>query len=379
MKSGAIADDDHADSRERVGRWAGWCERLHLVHVAALPAFANASANRYNSLLYGALQQRGLTVVDWTPKLVQAGGQDIVHVHWPEAALNKPRWSRAAARTGQMVTALAAARARGARVVWTAHNLSSHGRLHPRSEAAFWKVFDRQVDGWIALTEGSVAAIEAAHPRLRSLPRTVTPHGHYRGSYPDTVTRDQARDRLGLSAQHRVIACIGRIKAYKGAEELLAAMRQSPDKELRLLVAGRCDDTALADRLSSAAAQDSRVTLHLEAIADGELQFWLRAADLAVLPYVDVLNSGSAMLALSFDLPVLAPGLGAIAELEDAVPGWVQTYRGPLTTDRVDHALRNLPTGRPDLTAYDWPAIATRTLELYDAVRGATQHPSRGA
>src|SRR3954452_18866007 len=99
---GAIADDDHADTSERVARWTGRCERLHLVHVAALPAFANASANRYNSLLYSALQQCGVTVVDWSPHLMQPGGQDIIHMHWPEAALNKRRWSRATARTGQL-------------------------------------------------------------------------------------------------------------------------------------------------------------------------------------------------------------------------------------------------------------------------------------
>lgn len=337
--------------------------------MAALPAFANASANRYNSLLYSALQQRGVTVVDWSPRLLQRGRPDIIHVHWPEAALNKRRWSRATARTTQLVCALAAARARGAGIVWTAHNVGSHGGLHPRSEAAFWTLFDRQIDGWIALTEGSVPVIEAAHPRLRKLPRAVTAHGHYRGSYPDTIAHKDARTRLGLAADHRVIACIGRVKAYKGVEALLTTVAQMPDEDLRVLVAGRCDDDALAHRLTRAAAQDARVTLHLQAIDDSELQIWLRAADLAVLPYVDVLNSGSAMLALSFDVPVLAPALGAIAELADALPGWVQTYPGSLTAETIRAALGARPAGQPDLDAFDWAVIAKGTLELYDQVR----------
>ena len=42
----------------------------------------------------------------------------------------------------------------------------------------------------------------------------------------------------------------------------------------------------------------------------------MRAADIAVLPYVRVLNSGAFLLAESFDLPVVAPRTGALVERE---------------------------------------------------------------
>jgi beta-1,4-mannosyltransferase len=43
----------------------------------------------------------------------------------------------------------------------------------------------------------------------------------------------------------------------------------------------------------------------------------MRAADLIALPYKEILNSGSAILALSFDRPILVPAAGALAELSE--------------------------------------------------------------
>jgi len=50
-------------------------------------------------------------------------------------------------------------------------------------------------------------------------------------------------------------------------------------------------------------------------IDDAELQFFIRAADAVVLPFRDVLTSGSAILALSFGRPVVAPRIGNLVEI----------------------------------------------------------------
>jgi beta-1,4-mannosyltransferase len=49
-----------------------------------------------------------------------------------------------------------------------------------------------------------------------------------------------------------------------------------------------------------------------------EIATVLRAADVAVLPYRDALNSGVLMLALTFGLPVVAPAIPGVLELVDA-------------------------------------------------------------
>ncbi|HET7530038.1 MAG TPA: glycosyltransferase family 4 protein [Mycobacteriales bacterium] len=341
------------------------------MHVAALPAFANAAANRYNALLYAARERSGASIEEFTPRLTGQRRVDIVHVHWPDAPLNKPNPVKALGRATQMLGALAMARRRGARLVWTAHNAGTHVRRHPLAERVFWRLLDRLLDGWIALSPVTVDVVTERHPRLAGKPCAVIPHGHYRGAYPDDVDGPTARARLGLRPQDRVLAMVGRVKPYKGADELVRVFGELADDDARLLVAGRCDDEALRERLSALAAADPRVTLELRELADDELQVWLRAADVAVLPYVDVLNSGSALLALSYDLPVVAPAAGALRELAERLPGWVRGYTGPLTAPDLAAALDVRSVGRPDLGWCDWDPIAEQTLALFSRVATA--------
>lgn len=336
------------------------------MHVAASPAFADSFGNRYTGLLYTALQELDVTVEEWRPTLRQPS-VDIVHLHWPEIPVNLLKPSHAAVRTSQLLSALAAARARGARVVWTAHNTQSHTQRRPATERAFWRVFDRLIDGWLTLSSAAVPEILHRHPRLARVPHAVTPHGHYRGAYADTTTRAEARGKLGLDSTDRVLCFLGQVRPYKGVNRLVDVFRAMPEPDLRLLVAGRADETT-AQQITAAAAGDKRIRLSLAPVPDDELQLWLRAADVAVFPYEGVLNSGSALLALSFDLPVLAPSLGAIPELSATVPRWLQLYTGELTADHLRAALTNRPAGRPDLTPLDWAVSARQTLALYDEI-----------
>jgi glycosyltransferase involved in cell wall biosynthesis len=102
-----------------------------------------------------------------------------------------------------------------------------------------------------------------------------------------------------------------------------------------------------------------------------------RAADLVVLPYRETLNSGTAMLALSFDRPVLAPALGALSELGTEVgEDWVRTYTGDLNSSELQAALtwaldKKRPNSAP-LTKFGWPAIARKTEAAFQAIAGCT-------
>jgi glycosyltransferase involved in cell wall biosynthesis len=56
------------------------------------------------------------------------------------------------------------------------------------------------------------------------------------------------------------------------------------------------------------------VTLDVRPIPNEELQDYFRAADVAVCPYERTLNSGAALMATSFDLPVIGPRVGGFID-----------------------------------------------------------------
>ena len=69
--------------------------------------------------------------------------------------------------------------------------------------------------------------------------------------------------------------------------------------------------------------------LHLRSVPVEDVQAHFAAADLVVLPYRKTLNSAVALLALSFDRPVLVPNAGSMAELQREVGAeWVLIYEG---------------------------------------------------
>jgi hypothetical protein len=100
---------------------------------------------------------------------------------------------------------------------------------------------------------------------------------------------------------------------------------------------------------------------------------YLGAANVVVLPYRDILNSGSALLALSLSRPILVPHLGAMEELKDDFGDlWVQTFKGVLTAGILQNALDWGAQPRPSICPmperYDWPHIASETLRFYEKV-----------
>lgn len=345
------------------------------LRILARPAFENARSNPYTSLLYTPMQRAGHSVVEYRLDRVALSRWDVVHVHWPESVFNHTLFE-AWTTTESLLLALSAARRKGAKVLWTVHNLRAHERRHEAAEARFRERYFDLVDGVVALSEAGLDAARATYPRLRDVRAWIVPHPHYRGRYPDAVTRSEARRALGLSESTRVLLNFGRVFEYKNLPALFAAVKQAPAQDWTVLVAGRPRSAELAAELRQAAQADARIHLDFDFIDEGNVQNYFRAADLVVLPYREILNSGTALLALSFDRPVLLPETGAGAELVRRVGGsWVHVYRDEITSADIDgalHSSRTLPerTQGEHLASLSSEAVSQTLLQVYRELVG---------
>lgn len=225
------------------------------------------------------------------------------------------------ARTGRFLAEVALAKRAGWRIVWTIHNLVSHGGKFTLMEQAFTRPFGHLADACMA---HSKAASEEAQRtfRIPAHKMHVVPHGNYIGCYPNTIDRGQARARLGLPEGAFVYLFFGRILPYKGVFELVEAFAQLP-LQCRLVIAGNARDAVTTERLQTAARQDSRIVVFPNHIPDEEIQVYFRTADIAVFPYQRILTSGSLILAQSFGTPVVAPEMGGCPEGVGTDSGWL--------------------------------------------------------
>jgi glycosyltransferase involved in cell wall biosynthesis len=337
-----------------------------MLRVLAWPAAVGRRNSPYPFLLASALEERGVVVEEFSFRRLATGRHDVVHVHWPDSILYRDARS-AAIRTAALIPLLRVARARGAKLVWTVHNLGSHERHHPRTAAVLHRGFLPQVDGWISLTHAGVGDVTRAFPRLADRPHAVIPSGHYASEYPGSSDRAAARRVLDIADDASVVLFFGQVRPYKNVPGLIRAFRGLDDARAVLVVAGRPLGPGLAEDVRVAAAGDARIRLRLDFVDPEDVQVLFRAADLAVLPYSEIFNSGSAVLAVTFGCPVLVPDFGALAELGQLVgETWVRTYSGELTSDAIEAALaRGRPASGPDLTVLDWDAVASRTEAFY--------------
>lgn len=316
--------------------------------------------NPYVRLWNGAVERSGARLRPLTAATVGGAERpDWVHLQWPERVLRHPGTLAGARNVLRLAVLLAVARARGARVMVTAHNVWSHEGRHRRLERVLWSLLGLLATDLHLLSEAGGREFVATHPTFRRTRPRVIPHGAFEPGTPPA--RDAARAVLGLPADAHVLAVFGLLRTYKGVEELLGAFAGLDDERARLVVAGRVTDPGLERRLRDG---DARVLTIVRFLPDDELAGVIAAADRVVLPYRRVLNSGAALLALGLGRPVLLPRSPSFAALRDRVgAGWVELYDPPLRPG--DLAATASPGGAPDLSWCAWDVVEARLGDLW--------------
>ncbi|MBR22459.1 MAG: hypothetical protein CMF57_08495 [Leifsonia sp.] len=284
------------------------------VGLRYLPDYS--ASNPYQSMLYSRASDFDVDVsaitLDDLDALDPATGASIVHLHWTNPIVQRfADPSRARDSMRRTLDALRRYRERGGRLVWTVHNVLPHDHSNHVLELELCQHLAHEADVVHVLSPSTMRAVEPYYPLLDA---TVITEGHasFLGHYPDTVTREHARTHLGLEPDDEVIVSVGGVRPYRGLERLAAAVTQlqRTRPRARLAVAGRPGRGTDVGALERALDAVPRTVRRLDFVPDDELQNWMRAADVAAMPYERILNSSSLPLAQTFGLPVIAPDLG---------------------------------------------------------------------
>lgn len=210
----------------------------------------------------------------------------------------------------------------------------------------------------------------------------VVPHGEYGFFESDAAPADPvvARRDLGLAADDEVALFFGYIREYKGLDVLLEAWPSvvALRPRARLVIAGdpgrlgpsRCAELEGWARRLGAVTRFGYVPF--ENVAS-----YFAAADLLVMPYRRVSQSGVLFLALATGLPVVATSVGGLPEIlrdgENALlvpPESPEALANAVARALGAPALRDqlAREGRELAGRHSWPSIAERTEALYGAV-----------
>jgi beta-1,4-mannosyltransferase len=317
-----------------------------------------ASTNPYIVQLNRALvADPELSVTNFSFRHALLGGYDVFHVHWPETMFNARSSVRRILKQLLVVLLLARLLLMRTAVVWTAHNLGHHEGLDPFG-AWLVRSLRRRVRLYVRLNAHDGEGVPE--------PSVVILHGHYTDwfeQYPKAAT-----------VPGRIVF-FGLVRPYKGVEDLIAAFADVRVEGVTLQVSGRPLNAETATELAGLAASDPRVGLDLRFLEESELVALVSSAELVVLPYREMYNSGSLLAALSLGKPVLVPQ-APVNELVATEVGaeWVMTYPGSISADIIESALgkvRALPaTGRPNLELREWDLTGRQHVSAYRRALG---------
>ncbi len=139
-----------------------------------------------------------------------------------------------------------------------------------------------------------------------------------------TLSKEEARNRLGLPSDEIVLLCIGFLQAHKGFDRAMQAFLRLDAPNASLHVVGDVrvyhpDLEAHARTLASLADTSERVHLHRRFVGDAEFDTWLQAADTVVLPYREIWSSGVVERAKLFDTPIIAAAVGGLGDQGEGI------------------------------------------------------------
>lgn len=347
-------------------------------------------SNPYQELLYRPMRQQGhhvrylsgltasrtINILLLPFSLVgrRLCGYKIFHVHWTFGFVLP--WGGTVGRMFSQLYfrwVLAWAALLGYKIIWTAHNVMPHTQ-HFYDDLVARQFLAKKARAVIVHSAAVLAQMKRAE--LPTAHTSIIPHGSYVGVYPAKADRRAGREFLALPEDAFVYVFVGTLKAYKGLESLVAAFEQllknEHKRDLRLVIAGSPSDERVQQYLLSAAQRlGDKLIVHNYFITDEKLQYYFAAADVAVLPFAEISTSGSALLALSFGVPLVAPRMGGLQDLPENVGYWYD----PVNDKGLFGALKKAPTTRgrarkaAAASAYarslSWKKIASRTLRLF--------------
>jgi D-inositol-3-phosphate glycosyltransferase len=262
----------------------------------------------------------------------------------------------------------------GRKVIVTIHDVEAFAK----ERSSIRKYLYALVDEIIVHNEYSKQELLSKNFSLARKMKVIS-HGNYLPFLNKTITIQEAREKIGISLDKKVILFFGMIKEVKGLEVLLKALPKmiAEDASIRLLIAGKVwkTDFSRYQKLIDEANMQKYCIVHQHFIPDEEVEMYYMASDLVALPYKKIYQSGVLLMSMSYETPVLVSDLPPMKEVvEDMETGFI--FESENANDLAEKSLLALSseTKLEEVKnaaleklkrVYDWQTIGKQLEKVY--------------
>ncbi len=255
------------------------------------------------------------------------------------------------------------------KVVCIADNVLPHEKRP--GDKIFTKYFLKPVDGFITMSEKVLTDLKQF---AKGKPAQLIPHPLY-DNFGKMIPKQEARKKLGINEEDKVVLFFGFIRKYKGLDILLNAFKilkeEDKIKNLKLLIAGEFyDDEKDYSGLINDPDIKNNLILHTHFISDSEVKFFLCAADCVVQPYRSATQSGVTPLAYHFEIPMIVTNVGGLPSMvPDKKVGLIAEPNAESIAGKIEEYFELgeeffLPNLREEKKKYSWENMVKAILNL---------------
>jgi glycosyltransferase involved in cell wall biosynthesis len=228
---------------------------------------------------------------------------------------------------------------------------------------AFTKYFLKPCDAFITMSEKVMHDLRKFEPFK---PAKQILHPLY-DNFGEPISKKDAREKLKINLEERVLLFFGFIRKYKGLDILLEAMAEERIRSsgIKLLIAGEFyEDEKYYLELIDKLDIKSALILHTRFIPDNHVRDYLCAADAVMQPYRNATQSGVTPLAYYFEKPMIVSNVGGL-------PNMVEHEKVGLVTEPTPVAMADailyfyqlgedyfIPHLRMEKLKYSWAKLA---------------------
>jgi len=210
----------------------------------------------------------------------------------------------------------------------------------------------------------------------------IIPHGNYLPFLNIKTDKLKSRERLGIPKEKKILLFFGIIKKVKGLEVLLNSLKDviSVNKDVILVIAGRVwkNDFSIYQRIIDDNKLSDYCIIHNKFIPHEDVDYYYASADLVVLPYKRIYQSGVLLMSMSYEKAVLVSDLTPLTEVvQDMKTGFVFESENPKSlSDKLNRILSDTNileevriNGLNHIKSkYDWLEIGKETKKSYQSI-----------
>lgn len=297
--------------------------------------------NPYVSTLADGLIEQGVDVTCSISEFWNhATAYDIIHVQWPNLLVDKN--DEECTKLYSIINDIHKA---GKKFMCTCHNIVPHYNSGKAINKAYRIVYEN-CDCIQHLGEASIQLLKDAYPNMHA-EHVLVPHHTYDELYNLNVSKEEARKRLNIPMDKKVIMSFGSFRCDEERNLVINLRKQLKSDEYYYLTPGFYRAKILRKDIKlgfEAFCKTIKYTwiakkhnLHIahRYIPDDMLPYYMAAADVMLIQRVKILNSGNVPLAMLAGLPIVGPDDGNVETMLRETGNYVFNKENPQNLEDI--------------------------------------------